>query len=58
MAKETDRLFIPKEDKLECEVLVMSTGVIGVNLDIGKGIRSCAPNSLSKTSKLGVDFSS
>jgi len=62
MAKETDHLFLPKDDKLKCEALVMSTGVIGVNLDMGnviQGIRSCAPRSLSKSSQpLGADFSS
>jgi len=62
MVKETDHLFIPKEDKSSCEALVMSTGVIGVNLDIRKviqGIRSCAPKSQSSESQsLGADFSS
>jgi len=60
MAMETDHLFIPKEDKSSCETLVMSTGVIGVNLDIGKviqGIHFCAPKSKSPQS-LGADFSS
>lgn len=62
LEKETDRLFIPRGDKLECKVLVMFTSVIGVNLDIGnviQGTRFCVPNFLSETSQpFGADFSS
>ena len=59
MSRETDQLFV-SQDKLDSEALVMSTGVIGVNLDIGKvirSIRSFQPKSIS-TNSLGADFSS
>lgn len=57
MVKETDKLLSNSSEKqFENESLVMSTGVIGVNLPISKivdGIRSFAD-----TSALGSDFSS
>lgn len=62
MAKEVNQLFISKKDNLGCEALVMSTGVIGVHLDIRKviqGIHFFDPTSLSKCpDSLGSDFSS
>lgn len=62
MSRETDQLFVSQEDKRECQALVMSTGVIGVNLDIGKvvhSIRSFRAKSISiNSNSLGADFSS
>lgn len=64
MVLETDRLLSKGAKKFEYETLVMSTGVIGVNLPIKKiveGIRGFAPSTTaasSTSSFLGSDFSS
>jgi len=65
MVKETDKLLSNSSKKqFENESLVMSTGVIGVNLPISKivdGIRSFAPSSNTSSSGpafLGSDFAS
>ena len=59
MVRETDRLLSKNAKKFENETLVMSTGVIGVNLPITKiveGIWSFAPSSTTGSSFLGSDF--